>query len=154
MAVFVHDGKKLYTDVDYSAIFNLVIEKYERDIHILDYTWYMNYIHEIVKDYVANNPVLSVSIVDDYGYMNSFREYENDGMDGIYFFDEENISKEALALYLIKRVFILAYAHRLEMFAYDEDILSDTDTVPMNSDYEDILSDTDTVPTDSDYEDF
>ena len=55
----------------------------------------------------------------------------------VYFFDEENVSKEALAVYLINRVFVNAYAIMLEMIADDEDALSDDDTILMDSDGED-----------------
>ena len=137
MASFAHTGRKLYTDINYNGIYDGVVERYQKDTHLLDYTWYMNYTQDIVKDYVANNNELSVSIVDDYGYMNAVIDYENDGMVDVYFFDEENVSKEALAVYLINRVFVNAYAIMLEMIADDEDALSDDDTILMDSDGED-----------------
>jgi|TARA_Y100000389_G_scaffold121799_1_gene119188 hypothetical protein len=137
MTTNIASGNKVYTNIDYDTIYLNVVNKYDKNVHQNDYKWYMNYSTDIVNSYLSNNAELSDIIIDDYGYMNSVRDYENDGMIDVYFFDENNVSKKALASYLINRVFINAYAIQLEMLADDEDLLSDTDTIYINSDDED-----------------
>jgi hypothetical protein len=136
MTTNIASGNKVYTNIDYDTIYLNVVNKYDKNVHQNDYKWYMNYSTDIVNSYLSNNAELSDIIIDDYGYMNSVRDYENDGMIDVYFFDENNVSKKALASYLINRVFINAYAIQLEMLADDEDLLSDTDTIYINSDDE------------------
>jgi hypothetical protein len=136
MTTNIASGNKVYTNIDYDTIYLNVVNKYDKNVHQNDYKWYMNYSMDIVNSYLSNNADLSDIIIDDYGYMNSVRDYENDGMIDVYFFDENNVSKKALASYLINRVFINAYAIQLEMLADDEDLLSDTDTIYINSDDE------------------
>jgi len=137
MTTNIASGNKVYTNIDYDTIYLNVVNKYDKNVHQNDYKWYMNYSTDIVNSYLSNNAELSDIIIDDYGYMNSVRDYENDGMIDVYFFDENNVSKKALASYLINRVFTNAYAIQLEMLADDEDLLSDTDTIYINSDDED-----------------
>tara|TARA_Y100000385_G_C12978865_1_gene587463 strand:+ start:439 stop:852 length:414 start_codon:yes stop_codon:yes gene_type:complete len=137
MTTNIASGNKVYTNIDYDTIYLNVVNKYDKNVHQNDYKWYMNYSTDIVNSYLSNNAELSDIIIDDYGYMNSVCDYENDGMIDVYFFDENNVSKKALASYLINRVFINAYAIQLEMLADDEDLLSDTDTIYINSDDED-----------------
>jgi hypothetical protein len=136
MTTNIASGNKVYTNIDYDTIYLNVVNKYDKNVHQNDYKWYMNYSMDIVNSYLSNNADLSDIIIDDYGYMNSVRDYENDGMIDVYFFDENNVSKKALASYLINRVFTNAYAIQLEMLADDEDLLSDTDTIYINSDDE------------------
>ena len=96
MTTNIASGNKVYTNIDYDTIYLNVVNKYDKNVHQNDYKWYMNYSMDIVNSYLSNNADLSDIIIDDYGYMNSVRDYENDGMIDVYFFDENNVSKKRL----------------------------------------------------------